>query len=453
MQVTWQEDISDPSLVVDPGTQVVDPSGVLHIRGLTTSGAPVTGDLVGADVLNVFNADIRLATGNGRFWGTARFEGTVANRSVDFDSEYRGEITGGLISGRHRGEGSEIRIEGTQEETFPGSLVLNFSSEVRLRDLLPGRVQTILSLPVGDSPEGIALDKHGNIYVGNRNRRAGEVSEILRITRDGAVSVFATLPVAVPEAEGILGLATDPTGNVYAAYVTLDPATQGVYRISHNGSAMERLAGSQNISFANALVFDARGNLYVTDSFVGSVWRFGLDGTAELWVQHDLLEPLPFDPFGFPVPGANGIAFYPPNHLYVANTEKGLIAHIPIELHGGNAGTPELVAAGFDLLTIDGIAADTQGDIHGVVPGFTILGTSPLIRVDPTTGEVTPTVSDSSEAAKFDVPLSLAFGMGVRDRKSVFVTNGDLALPGNPLGNPGPGVVQAGVGVPGFTGR
>ncbi len=318
------------------------------------------------------------------------------------------------------------------------------------KSLLPGQVDLILSLPVGENPEGIALDQPGNIYVGNRRTDgAVRVNEILRITRDGTVSVFATLPAAVPEAEGVLGLATDPIGNVYAAYVTNDPTTQGVYRISRNGSVM-RLAGSEVISFANALAFDARGNLYVTDSFTGTVWRFGPGGTAELWVQDLLLEPLPEDPFGFPVPGANGIAFYPPNHLYVANTEKGLIAHIPIELQGGNAGTPELAAAGFALLTIDGIAVDTQGDIHGVVPGFTILGTSPLIRVNLITGEVTPTVFEASEVAKFDVPLSLAFGMGVRDRKSVFVTNGDLPLPGNPPGSPGPRVVQVGVGVPGF---
>jgi sugar lactone lactonase YvrE len=320
------------------------------------------------------------------------------------------------------------------------------SDESLEKGLLPGQVETILSLPVGDNPEGIALDKSGNIYVGNRRTEgAGRVNEILRITRDGDVSVFATLPAAVPEADGVLGLDTDPTGNVYAAYVTYDPTTQGVYRISQSGS-VERLAGSDAISFANALAFDASGNLYVTDSFVGTVWRFGPDWTAELWVQDVLLEPLTEDPLGFPVPGANGIAFYPPNHLYVANTEKGLIAHIPIELQGGNAGTPELVAAGFDLFTIDGIAVDTQGDIHGVVPGFTILGTLPLIRVNPTTGEVTPTVIEVSEAAKFDVPLSLAFGKG-RDKKSVFVTNGDLPVV---PGGPGPGVVQVGVGVCGL---
>ncbi len=84
MQVTWNLDASDPSLIVDPGTQVVDPSGVLHIRGLSFSGAPITGDLVGTSDF-VFNADIILATGNARLWGTARDNVTIANRSVVFD--------------------------------------------------------------------------------------------------------------------------------------------------------------------------------------------------------------------------------------------------------------------------------------------------------------------------------------------------------------------------------
>ena len=48
---------------------------------------------------------------------------------------------------------------------------------------------------------------------------------------------------------------------------------------------------------------------------------------------------------------------------------------------------------------------------------------------------------------QFDVPLSLAFGKVGPERDSVFVTNGDLAVP---PGGPGPSILQAGVGVDGF---
>jgi sugar lactone lactonase YvrE len=244
----------------------------------------------------------------------------------------------------------------------------------------------------------------------------------------------------------VLGLATDVRGNVYAALVTFDPTTHGVWRISADGSQRSRLPGSEHMVFPNALTFDPRGNLYVTDSLGGAVWRFPEDQTGALWIQDELLEPAPDDPLGVPLVGANGIGFSPPNHLYVANTEKGLVADIPIDLADGRPGEPTVVAAGFDLLTIDGIAIDADGKIHAVVPGFSVLGTSPLVRVDPNTGITTPAV-DPGAFGEFDVPLSLAFGKGGRDRTSVFVTNGDLPIV---PGGPGPGIVQANVGVPGY---
>lgn len=313
-----------------------------------------------------------------------------------------------------------------------------------------GEAHIIFGLPAGNQPEGIAFDRSGNVYLGNRRQEGTDVTfEILRISPDNDVSTFALLGTeegADPTGAGLLGLTTDPGGNVYAALVSSDPALHGVWRISADGSERSRLPGSQQMGFPNALTFDPRGNLYVTDSFDGAVWRFpGGDGGA-LWIQHELLEPAPDDPLGIPLPGANGIGFSPPNHLYAANTEKGLIAHVPINLLDGSAGEPTLVTQAFALLTVDGLAVDATGQIHGVIPGFAVLGTSPLVRVDPATGDTVPTV-DPSAFGQFDFPLSLAFGRGARDHESVYAANGDLPfLPGGP----GPGITQANVGVAGF---
>jgi sugar lactone lactonase YvrE len=317
--------------------------------------------------------------------------------------------------------------------------------------LLTGEAQTLLSLPSGNSTEGIAVDSTGAIYVANRRLDDEHVvSEILKVAVDGTVSTFAVLPrsasIGPLGTSGVLGLATDHRGHVYAALVTFDPATHGVWRLDADGSGLARLAGSQQIVVPNGLAFDSRGDLYVTDSLAGSVWRFTGDGPGTPWVQHELLQPLPFDPLGVPLVGANGIAFYPPNHLYVANTERGLIAHIAIDLEDGSAGQPTVAAGGLALLTVDGIAADATGDVHAVVPGYSLLGTAPLVRVDPISGSTAATVN-TSEFGEFDVPLSLAFGAGSRDRQSVFVTNGDLSLI---PGGPGAGIVQVELGVPGF---
>ena len=320
-----------------------------------------------------------------------------------------------------------------------------------------GEMQTILALPVGDNPEGIAVDGP-NIYFGNR--RFVELdgvfvyeSEILKIRANGQVDLFATLPDSLVTSNGVLGLTTDRQGNVYAALDTGDVATRGVWRFSKTQSASERLAGSENMEFPNALTFDDAGNLYATDSLQGAVWRFTSDGPApqQPWAQDELLEPDPLDPLGFDLPGANGIAFFS-DVLYVANTEKGLVSQIPIN-PDGSAGDAELLAADFRLLTADGIATDKNGDIHVVIPGHVNLEQlfgfpfAPLVRVDATSGEVTSTVFDDPEDPQFDVPLSLAFGAVGPELESVFITNGDLSII---LGGPGPGILQVGVGVDGF---
>jgi len=232
--------------------------------------------------------------------------------------------------------------------------------------------------------------------------------------------------------------------------VSPDPSVHGVWRITCNGSRRARLPGSERMTFPNALTFDARGNLYVTDSFGGAVWRFPLVdarrhpayGIGRPWAEHELLAPAPDDPLGFPLPGANGIGFDRPNRLYVANTEKGLVARVPIN-RNGSAGEAMVVATG--LATADGLAVDARGGVHVVIPGHAILGMSPLVRVDPRTGSTTAGVAPG-EWGEFDVPLSLAFGTG-RHRTSIFATNGDL--PGVPPEERLPGVVEVNVGVPG----
>ena len=64
-----------------------------------------------------------------------------------------------------------------------------------------GRVETVMTLrPLIDMPEGIAIDRRGTIFVGNRRlENDTRVSEILEIGRDGATSVFATLDPAVAD--------------------------------------------------------------------------------------------------------------------------------------------------------------------------------------------------------------------------------------------------------------
>jgi sugar lactone lactonase YvrE len=279
---------------------------------------------------------------------------------------------------------------------------------------------------VPELPEGIAVDKVGNIYVG-----LDLPGQIRKITPDGSESLFYGFGI-----EGVVGLAVDAPGNVYACLTTFDPTTQGVYRVSRDGMMAERLPGTESISFPNSLAFDKRGNLYVTDTIWGAVWRIPPRGSAEVWLQHELLEGLnlPELPFPFPL-GANGIA-YRQGNIYVANTEKAHIVRIPV-LKDGSAGEPEIVVASLELFVLDGIALDVHGNIYALV-----IAQSKLVRVTQD-GEITALATAEDG---LDFPASLAFGTGKGARQSVFVTNYAIGPPGGP----GPGVLKVDAGIPGL---
>jgi sugar lactone lactonase YvrE len=297
-------------------------------------------------------------------------------------------------------------------------------------------------------PEGIAIDKTGNIYVslGPPFFVGGGLGEIWKISPDGAETRLVEFNF--PGVSGPAGLAVDAPGNVYFAYPALDPDTNGVYQLSGNG-VLVRLPGTEDMIVPNGLAFDKHGNLYVSDSIMGAIWRIprGADAAAEIWFQHEWLggcgedEPM----------GANGIAFWK-GSFYVANTAQGMLVRIPI-LSDGSPGEPVIVAGEpegggndcvpvFDeLYGMDGIALDVHGNIYAL-----LVMQHKLLRIDPNDGTFT-TLLD--EADGLWNPASIAFGTGKGDRQSVFFTN-YAVLPPEPANSLGPAVLKFDVGVPGL---
>ena len=306
----------------------------------------------------------------------------------------------------------------------------------------PAGIIASFDASAGERPEGIAMDKAGNLYVGIST--TGDIYR-LRPGRPGSGvverSLFATL------APGLLGLAVDAVGNLYAGVASFDPATHGVWRVSPDGSRI-RLPGSASIFFPNALAFDRRGNLYVTSSsgppagdgtfLDGEVWRIPRGGGAELWLRHPLLTGTASGITGLPFPlGANGIAFFQ-GELVVANTEKGWLVRVPVE--GGDPGVPEILAGGFSFL--DGLALDVHGDIYLLEIGLTR-----LVKVSRAEG------SAEVLAGPFDgvdFATSLAFGTGEGDRESVFLANAALDFPHPDPDRSGPSVLKLELDVPGL---
>lgn len=343
--------------------------------------------------------------------------------------------------------------------------------------LAPGESEIIYQVedvsPYVASTEGIAADWVGNLYVSHRIGSPGawSINEIIRITPWGETRVVADFGPAAPGTFGLLGLTTDWRGNVYAAFAAGNE-NHGVWKIHRNGRK-ERLSGSEQIVVPNDLVMDWCGNLYVTDSYPadpadpGLVWKYGRRSRHfEPWAASHLLAPDPvLDPVSpppplppFPAPGANGVAFVPPNHLYVANSEKSLVLHIPV-MRSGRAGEVTVIAGEYPakgppglLFVPDGLSVDLDGNVYAVVApvGFTGFPLSPVIRIDPATGEIEAVVEPFVVPSPlFEFPTSLTFGGWFSGRKCLYVANSGAAVFGIP-GGLGAKVTKVGVGVRGI---
>jgi sugar lactone lactonase YvrE len=285
-------------------------------------------------------------------------------------------------------------------------------------------IETLVTfdLAASELPEGVAVDTRGNIFVS----LTAPVSEIRKIAPSGEQTTLADLGLG---GFGPLGLAVDARGNVYAAAASFDPATQGVYRITPDGTAT-RLPGTGAIALPNGIAFDQRGNLYVADS-TGAVWRIPPGGEAEVWSDDPLLVGDGSAGAGLPL-GANGIT-YRANQVVVGNTDLGMLVSIPI-LPSGAAGDATVIVDDPAIFGVDGLTVDASGTIYACV-----IAQSTIVRVGDGGIETLADADDGINGAS-----SIAFGQGPRDHRSLYGVNFGVFSP-----QPTPSLFRLPVGVPG----
>ena len=90
----------------------------------------------------------------------------------------------------------------------------------------------------GEFPEGLAIDQEGNLYFG-----LAPTGEIRKLSTDGQVSTYATLPS--PGDGFMVGLTFDDAGSLYVCMASFDPATHGIWRVSPGGGQTELFAPSE----------------------------------------------------------------------------------------------------------------------------------------------------------------------------------------------------------------
>jgi sugar lactone lactonase YvrE len=283
----------------------------------------------------------------------------------------------------------------------------------------------------GGLSEGVAVDADGTVYAS-----LSPLGQLVRIGSDGGYEVVGAVDGLQEGDIGMLGITAHPDGSVYAGVFSANPDAHGVWRFDVDTGEAERVPGTEQIGLPNAIAFDADGAMYVTDTIAGAVWLVPLDGTAEQWLQHSLLEG--DESIGFPFPvGANGIALDEASGtVYVAVLEKGTVVAIPIE-DDGSAGEPAVHAEftdGQDPVLIDGIALDPADNLYVAQPAA-----NTVVRLTPAGAIETV----GTQADGLDGPASVAVAPDADGTERLYIANFSVALaPLVPPGGAGPGVVM-----------
>jgi len=271
--------------------------------------------------------------------------------------------------------------------------------------------QLFAVLPDGGTlPEGLAVAPNGDVYVA---------------TFDGSKKIFVfnenggllrTLNVSTSSGF-LLGLGFHPqTG----AFLVIDFGAGKVLNVDpQTGAASDFItlaAGGQPTTGLNALTFDSAGNVYVSDSFTGAIWKSGPAGNktplVTPWVQNALLKTSGDPPFG-----ANGLGFNKAQSiLFVANTGNDTIVQIPVS--GGTPGTPAIFVNSIN--GADGLVLDSDDNL------WVAANQSDEIVVVDKTGKVLAKLGDFDGLVDNDTPKGLLFPASPafsRDGKTLYVTN------------------------------
>jgi sugar lactone lactonase YvrE len=276
----------------------------------------------------------------------------------------------------------------------------------------------------------VAVDADGNVFA--------SVTPQGRLVRIAAGSKkaedFGKIEGLKQDDFGLLGLTVAADGTVYGCVVSKNPEANGVWRFDSESGDAERLAGTEEISFANAVIVDGDA-VYVSDTTgadgKGAVWRVPKEGEAEIWAQGGDLAGNGSAGFGFNL-GANGIDVYN-DTVYVGVTETAKIVAIPIN-DDGSAGEVRTfadltkAAPGDKPAAVDGIDVDDDGNVYVASPIVHL-----VLKVS-SDGKRVSTVADAGD--NLDGPASVAIG-----EDAIYIANFSAAL-GESSNKKGPSIVR-----------
>ena len=259
-----------------------------------------------------------------------------------------------------------------------------------------------------DHPEGLAVDRDGNVWAG------GELGQIYCISHDGKIRQVAQLG-------GLnLGITLTTRNTVFAC----NPKRGALIEVDISGKEMRSIehVGDYSLRSPNFSVLDREGNLYFTDS--GTFLKD--DGFLFCLRPNGSIETL-LSGLGFP----NGLSLSADERmLYVVLSNHDSVLAVPLSAPA-QAGEPRVFAQGLARVP-DGAAFDIAGYLY-----VTCYASDCVYRISPE-GEVTLFAYDPY-ATTLASPTNAAFG-GPDGRTLYFanlsrwhICSVQVDIPGQPL--------------------
>ncbi len=242
-------------------------------------------------------------------------------------------------------------------------------------------------------PEGVTVDRDGNLYGG------GTDGVIRKLSPDGKVTDFARTGGRPA------GMALDRHGNLFVC----DVGKAAVLKVTPSGavSLFAEQAGSLKLTLPNFPVFDAEGNLYVSNS-TDYILKSVEDVMAEIRnpaPKGALVRLRPNGQGEVAATGlyfANGTAIDPREEaVYVLQSTQNNCARVAMRKDGSH-GKPEVFGENLGGLP-DGMAFDAEGHMIVTLPFL-----NRLVVLDPT-GKLS-VLLDDPEGQKTKGPTNCAFG-------------------------------------------
>lgn len=296
-----------------------------------------------------------------------------------------------------------------------------------------GDVEVFTRVGSPGQPEGIVVDHDGSVYVSTNNRGKGDAdapSRIFRYAADGSLTrEYVIEGQRLDEDHGVLGLAFDADGLLYALdsnparVLRIDPATgsQETYatfpdlpRCADAGEEPCEPSTRDAGPWPNWPVFDAAGNLFVTDLHQATIWRIPPGGEPTVWHQSADYDSI-FSLNGQQFDADGDLVFVLTGSFRPDGPARGRIYRIAVE-DDGSPGERELLFETLPAEGPDGLALGASGRIY-----VALVTTHHILVLEPDGTEfarVPDPVANLQQEIPFDSPASIAFR-----GTSILVTN------------------------------